>query len=150
MQKKRKEKEREVESRPTLTADTRCARSRIAFAYPWPDRIDSANRMIPAVSQKRARCCIIFGMFDVTGIFIPNKTVQFNKILKADIQIIRSRSRIQFRPWNSNLFAAISASFAVEVRWHNPHGYEKKIFANSFSESIFSSRTISTMVLPVS
>lgn len=67
--------EREVESRPLFATDTGGARRRIAFAYPRPDRIDSANGMVFVVSQKRAGCRIVFCMFDFAGIFILDKTV---------------------------------------------------------------------------
>jgi hypothetical protein len=103
-------------SRPLLTADTRGPRSGISFADPRSDRINPANRMRLVVFQKRTGCCVIFGRFDFTGISIPDKTVCFHKLRQADIKIIRSRSRIQFRPWDANLFAAVSTSFAVEGR----------------------------------
>jgi hypothetical protein len=117
-----------VVSRPLLTADTRGPRSRIAFANPRPDRIDPANRMFPGVSQKRTGCRIIFSGFDIPGIFIPDETVDFHKIRQADIKMIRSRDRIQFRPRDSDFFTAISASFVAEVRrrhhcGHVPFGF---------------------------
>jgi hypothetical protein len=106
-------------SQPPLTADARSARSRIAFTYPRSDRIDPANSVFLVVSQKRTGCRAIFGRFDVAGGSIQDKTVYFHKIRQADIKIIRSRCRIQFRPWDSNLFTAFSTSFAVEVQWHH-------------------------------
>jgi hypothetical protein len=115
-----------VESRPLLTADTHGPR--IAFANPRPDRIDLANRMFLGVSQKRTGCRIIFGGFDIPGIFIPDETVDFHKIRQADIKIIRSRDRIQFRPRDSDFFTAVSASFAVEVRRRHHCGHYLSAF----------------------
>jgi hypothetical protein len=117
----KKEKPPDIEyvgavSQPLLTADTRGPRSGIAFAYPRSDRINPANRMRLVVSQKRAGRRVIFGRFDFTRISVPDKTVCFHKLRQADVKIICGRSRIQFRPWDANLFAAVSTSFAVEFR----------------------------------
>ncbi len=56
-------------------------------------------------------------MFNFARVFINDKTIRIQKVIKVHIQVIGNKTRIQFRPGNPYLFTASTTSLTVET--HN-------------------------------